>query len=282
MKIAIASGKGGTGKTTLAVGLALALATTESVTLLDCDVDEPNAHLFLAKDMQPFKTVHVSVPQIDRELCTACGRCASVCRFNAIASIPSGPMTFPELCHACGGCAIACPTHAITEHAREVGILRQAHVGAVTIIDGLLHVGEAMSTPVIHAVKAYAPKDGLTLIDCPPGTACPMVAAVRGCDVAILVTEPTPFGLHDLSLAVETLAHMQIPCVVAVNRAGTDNRIRQFCTERDVPLCLEIPESRAIAEAYARGRPLGEAWPDAENTLRQVWQQIQTHEFTNV
>ncbi|VGO22383.1 ATP-binding protein [Pontiella sulfatireligans] len=266
MKIAIASGKGGTGKTT--ISCALAFAATGPVRLLDCDVEEPNSHFFIQPKIEQTETVFSLVPQVDPEKCTGCGECSRVCQFSAIASLGKKTLVFPELCHSCGACARICPTGAIEETQKEIGLLEIGRHGEVEFVSGLMNVGHAMSPPVIRAVKKHALEEGLTLIDCPPGTSCPFVTAVKGCDIALLVTEPTPFGLHDLKLAVETLRELGLPFAVAVNRAnGENNRISEYCSEENIPLVLQIPEDRRVAEAYSRGQTLTTVLPELRETL---------------
>ncbi len=279
MKIAIASGKGGTGKTTLAVALALATAERGPVTLLDCDVEEPNCGLFLGIADPVRRPVFVPSPVVDQRRCTGCGICADVCQFNAIAAVKNGAMVFPELCHACGGCALACPAGAITETDRPVGELAEGRQGNLTFVSGLLNIGEAISTRVIQAVKRRAAPEGLTLLDCPPGTACPMVEAVLDADHALLGTEPTPFGLHDLTLAVDTLRTMGVPFGVVLNRAGAgDDRVHHYCRTEGIPLLLEIPDDRNIAEAYSRGEPLVQAVPRLTGDLLRLVDRVCTGE----
>jgi MinD superfamily P-loop ATPase len=256
VRIVIASGKGGTGKTTLAVNLAVALAGQDTVGLLDCDVEEPNCHLYLKPDFVPTRPVGTPVPVIDEQTCTGCGLCASACEFNALLGLPTVPLLLPELCHGCGTCAYVCPEKAIAETDREVGLVGEGEVDGVYLRWGQLHVGEARSTPVIAAVKdlGEAPSLHTVIIDAPPGVACPAVETLRGADYAVLVTEPTPFGLHDLKLAVQTALAMRIPCGVVINRAGLgDSRVEEFCAAEKLPILLQIPDDRRIAEASSRG-----------------------------
>lgn len=261
MIIAVASGKGGTGKTTLSVNLALCAG--ESVRLLDCDVEEPNAHLFLRPDIQERKTIGLSVPSVDPAKCTGCGRCAEFCRFNAIAALKSGAMVFPELCHGCGGCAMLCPRKAITEVSREIGVLETGTTNGMDFVHGRLRVGEAMSPPLIRAVKCHATPDRLNIIDAPPGTSCPVISAIEGVDFCLLVTEPTPFGLHDLSLAVDMVRQIGVPFGVAVNRCDIgDDRVNEYCRKESIPILFELPEDRRVAEAYSRGEPIVLALPE--------------------
>ncbi len=256
MKIVIASGKGGTGKTTLAVNLAVALAGEGSVGLLDCDVEEPNCHLYLKPLFDVTESVGTRVPAVDGEACTGCGLCARACEFHALLALPGVPLLLPELCHACGVCSYVCPEEAISETYREIGLIGAGEVSGLYLRWGRLHIGEARSTPIIRAVKdlVMAPYLDTVIIDAPPGVACPVVETLRDADFAVLVTEPTPFGLHDLKLAVQTAREMSIPCGVVVNRAGIgDNRVNDFCTSEGVPILLEIPADRHIAEACSRG-----------------------------
>lgn len=259
--VAIASGKGGTGKTTVAVNLAAVCA--EDAALLDCDVEEPNVHLFADARWTSEKRVTVPVPQFDVVKCDSHGECRRVCRFNAIAVLPGGPLLFPELCHSCGGCVLACPNGAISEIQREIGTIRTGVWRNIHVVEGRLDVGEAKSPPLIEAVRQASPAAGLVIIDSPPGTSCPVVATVRGVDYVVLVTEPTPFGLHDLKLAVQMTRRLGLPFGVVVNRAGIgDKRVHLFCREENIPILLEIPDDRRIAEAYSRGSLIVEALPE--------------------
>ncbi|MFP4381996.1 MAG: 4Fe-4S binding protein [Candidatus Sumerlaeia bacterium] len=269
MKIAIASGKGGSGKTTLSV--ALALAAQQPLTLLDCDVEEPNAQLFLNAGIEKSGDYNVLVPEIIEEQCVACGKCGEICEFNAIVSFGSTAMVFPELCHSCGGCKLVCSYAAIREVPRKIGIIEEGQRDHIHFIHGSLEVGVAMSPPLIREVKRRAALADLQLIDCPPGTACPMVSAVQDADYVILVTEPTPFGLHDLTLTVDTLRPMQKRFGVVINRAGTgDDRVNAYCAREEIPILLEIPDSRAVAEAYSRGENLIDAMPEIEAKLQDL------------
>lgn len=273
MIIAIASGKGGTGKTTVAVNLAVALE--RPVRLLDCDVEEPNCHVFLAPGVDSSEPVGVPVPVVDEARCTACGACAEICQYNAIVSLKTKPLVFPELCHGCGGCALVCPEGAITEEAREVGVIETGPAGEVAFVQGRLNVGEPMSPPLIRAVKRHVKPDAINLLDCPPGTACPMIAAVRGADVVLLVTEPTPFGLHDLGLAVETVRLLGLPLGVVVNRVGVgDDRVHRYCRAEGVPVLMEIPDDRRIAEAYSRGELAIDAVPDLRPAFVRLFEAV--------
>jgi len=255
MKLAIASGKGGTGKTTIATSLAyVAAAGGGSVAYLDCDVEEPNGHLFLQPEISREEPLTRLVPVVDYARCTHCAACARACRYGAIASVGHHTLIFAELCHSCGGCVLACPADAIREVPKPIGVLRMGTSGALQFVDGVLTVGEAMSPPAIRAVKEAAPDAGLVIIDCPPGTSCPVIESVRDCDLLILVTEPTPFGLHDLKLAVDMAHAMDLPFGVVVNRADVgDQEVWHYCRQQRIVVLAEIPDDRAVAEAYARG-----------------------------
>ncbi|MCK4563600.1 MAG: ATP-binding protein [Verrucomicrobia bacterium] len=266
MKIAIASGKGGTGKTTISAALAFSVSCP--VRLLDCDVEEPNSHFFIQPKIQRKEKVYSLVPTVDAEKCTGCGECGRVCQFSAIISLGSKTMVFPELCHSCGGCARICPTGAITEVRKEIGTIVIGAHGEIEFVSGRMDVGQAMSPPIIRAVKQHERTDGLTILDCPPGTSCPFITAVKGCDAALLVTEPTPFGLHDLKLAVDTVRELNIPFGVVVNRSiAKENRIAHYCREEGISLLLQIPEDRRVAEAYSRGKTLTAVLPEMRAKL---------------
>jgi MinD superfamily P-loop ATPase len=261
LQIAIASGKGGTGKTTMSANMAWALGS-EAI-ILDCDVEEPNAHIFLHPQFTENIPVSLSVPKVGESKCTGCGLCGRICRYHAIAMINNKPLIFPEMCHACGGCMLVCPVKAITEIARPIGVVERGFAGPVEFVHGRLNIGEVLAPPLIRAVKQDAKSDKTTIIDCPPGTSCPVIAAIRGCDFVILVTEPTPFGLHDLRLAVDMTRELKIPFGVIVNRIGIgDDGVHVFCSEQSVPVLLEIPDDRRIAEVYSRGKMIIEEFPE--------------------
>jgi len=276
MIVAVASGKGGTGKTTVAVSMALALSAHEKVTLLDCDVEEPNCHIFVKPEIQKRELVGVPVPVVDETKCNACGECGRICQYHAIVSLKTNPLVFPELCHGCGGCAKVCPTGAITETENEIGVVETGSRDGIEFVQGRLNNGQPMSPPLIRAVKRHAPPDGLTIIDCPPGTSCPVIAAIRGSDYVLLVTEPTPFGLHDLKLAVETVRQLKMPFGVVINRADAgDGRVADHCRDENIPALLEIPDDRRIAEAYSRGQAAIEASPQLKTGIERLLQTIQ-------
>ena len=273
LKIAIASGKGGTGKTTIAVNLARIIP--EITMLADCDVEEPNCHIFLKPEIDDISPVNLLIPEVDNSKCDACGECAKLCQFSAIISLPTETLVFPDLCHGCGGCAKVCPTGAITEVDHKVGVLEIGRDKKVKFLQGRLDVGAAMSPPVIRSVKNAAEPDGVVLIDCPPGTSCPVITAVRGCDLIVLVTEPTPFGLNDLILAVETAREIGIPFGVVINRADTGNSaVTDYCGSEHIPVLAEIPDNRRIAEVYSVGRVFTEVLPEYKTLFEHLYENI--------
>jgi len=262
MIISIASGKGGTGKTLVATSLALSLNDSYKVKLLDCDVEEPNDHVFLKPAITGSEPVSIPVPKIDEAKCTRCGKCAEVCAFNAIAVLGEHVLTFPELCHGCGACSYLCPEKAISEEKREIGVVERGDAGGIEFVQGKLTVGEAMAPPVIRMVKKHTDSDGISIIDSPPGTSCPVVESIEGSDFCLLVTEPTPFGLNDLVLAVETVRQLGIPSGVVLNRAGVgDAKVEEYCRRENIPVLLTIPLDTEIARLYSRGITLVEGMP---------------------
>jgi MinD superfamily P-loop ATPase len=274
MIISVASGKGGTGKTTVATNLALFLANEKSqgIQFLDCDVEEPNAYIFLKPKIETRQKVSLLVPDVDRKKCTFCGECAKVCAYNAIVVLKKEVLTFPELCHGCGGCSLLCPEHAISEKERPIGVLEEGRVDSTKFVQGRLNIGEPMATPLIRAVKKTINPVGITLIDVPPGTSCPVIESIRGSDFCLLVTEPTPFGLHDLKLAVELLKKLEIKHGVLINRAGIGNGlVKDYCEKEVIPIIGQIPFDREIAVLYSYGIPM---WINGEHyrkIFRNLW-----------
>lgn len=272
MIISIASGKGGTGKTTVATNLALSIGKCQ---LLDCDVEEPNAHIFLKPQMMESRSVGLPVPQVDLEKCTYCGKCGEVCQFSAIAVIKKNVLTFPELCHGCGACSLLCPADAITEVERKIGTLEIGQSDGIRFIHGILEISEAMSPPLIRAVKDVASNNDTTIVDVPPGTSCPVIEAVRGSDFCLLVTEPTPFGLNDLILAVEMLRVLKIPFGVAINRSDVgDDKVDDYCNRENIPILMKIPMDRDLAVAYSNGMPLVVAKPEWKAEFAALFEDI--------
>lgn len=275
MIISVASGKGGTGKTTVATALALSLGGR--VRFLDCDVEAPNAHLFLHPEIDRASSVSVPVPVIHDTRCTRCGKCAEICRFNAIAVFGKVILTFPELCHGCGGCMEICPEKAVTEGTRNIGMIETGRCDGIEFVHGKLRIGEAMSPPLIKVVADYARMDKLNIIDAPPGTSCPVISAIRGTDFVLLVTEPTPFGLHDLKLAVEAVRVLGIAHGLVLNRSDMgDNSVHHFAKKENIPILMEIPFDRRIAAAYSDGVVVVEAFPDWKDRFVQLYRKVES------
>lgn len=273
MKIAVASGKGGTGKTTVSVNLARVFKT--DVVLADCDVEEPNAHLFLKTSGHTEEIIGIPVPQVNEELCNCCGECAKICQFSAIVTFGTTPLVFPEMCHGCGGCTLVCPTKAISEQNYRIGVIETSHTGNITLVTGKLDVGVALAPPLIRAVKNTLPSDIPVILDAPPGTSCPVIAVIRDSDFVLLVTEPTPFGLHDLTLAVDMVRELNLPFGVLINRMGSgDDRVHIFCKKEDIPVLAEIPDDRQIAEHYSRGILMVDALPHYRELFERLLEKI--------
>ncbi len=271
MIVSVASGKGGTGKTT--VSAALVSVWDRPFVAVDLDVEEPNLHLFLRPEVRARDTVFMEVPVADSAACTLCRACVELCQFKAIAIMGTTLMLFPEMCHGCGGCLAICPAGALSPGSRELGELVSGRAGQAEWLMGLLRVGEAMSPPLMREAKSrlagmLAAEARDAIIDAPPGVSCPAVSAVLDSDVILLVTEPTPFGYYDFSLAVEAFAPLGKPMAAVINRAGIgDDAVKRFCQERGLPILAEIPYDRDIAQAYARGELVTTASPE----LRQVF-----------
>ncbi|ACS80570.1 P-loop NTPase [Maridesulfovibrio salexigens] len=281
MKIAIASGKGGTGKTTVAVNFAAYLDSLgKSVSFTDCDVEEPNAHFFLNPDLSEEKDEFLPVPAIDEEKCLgeSCRKCIELCRFKSLIWMVDSVLSFSELCHGCGLCELACPADAISEGKRLIGTTSTGKAGNIDFTRGLLRIGEAMSPPLIKAVKNISPRAEINILDCPPGTSCPVVESIDDTDFVVLVTEPTPFGLHDLNLAVQLMQTLNMPCGVVINRAGMgDDRVEKYLAEKKVPLLGSLPHSREAASSYSKGDLLYENIPGFKDEFARIWSSIQEH-----
>jgi len=275
MIISVASGKGGTGKTLVATSLALFISAKEKVQLLDCDVEEPNDHLFLRPVITTSETVCIPVPKVDYAKCNFCGECARVCAYKAIAVVPGSVLIFDQLCHGCGACSYLCPESAISEEGREMGVVESGNAGDIEFVQGRLTVGEAMAVPIIRRVKTKIKRDRLAILDVSPGTSCPVVEAIENSDYCLLVTEPTPFGLHDLELAVETVRQLGIPCGVIVNRAVSgETLVHEYCNREGIPVLLDIPLDRGIAHLYSEGVTLAEGMPQWQDAFMDVYTDI--------
>ena len=278
MKLCVVSGKGGTGKTTISVGLAKALAAVagDPVSLLDCDVEEPNVHLYLRPGQLQHTQVQVPVPVWDASRCSACGDCKQACAFGALALFGDRLEIFPEHCHSCGVCLFVCRQLALQEEPRSIGTLHQGQSDGVAVIWGELSVGEPRPVPVIEAVHAAGQGAPRMIIDGPPGTSCALVAAAGEADVALVVTEPTPFGRHDLEAALGVLKELGVPAAVVLNKAGAeDGGIPRLCRARGIPLLLEIPFDKQLAELGAAAVPLSEAAPIWGPVLRNLWLELE-------
>lgn len=272
MVIAFASGKGGAGKTTVSLNLTLALP---GASYFDLDVEEPDGHIFMKPVIESEEDVTILVPQIREELCTACGLCAKECSFKALVSLKTKPLFFPELCHGCGVCTLVCPEEAIVEVERPMGGIRKGTGSGHPFLEGRLNLKEPMATPVIRWARRHIPAEGVTILDAPPGSSCPMVSSVTESDYVVLVAESTPFGLNDMAIAAETLQKLNLPFGVVINRYGIgDDRVEQYCIEKDIPLLGKIPEMRSLAEAYSRGIPAIEALPELKPLFLSLFEAI--------
>jgi len=280
MIIAVASGKGGTGKTTVAVNLALSI---NNMQLLDCDVEEPNAHIFLKPVIEKEEKVYIPVPEVNEVSCNYCGKCRQVCAYNAFAVLPpqkdkkGSILVFTNLCHGCGACSFFCPQKAITEVNKEIGVVETGYSGSIQFIHGKLNIGEAMAVPLIRQVKDYINPAQTVIIDAPPGTACPVVSAIKGSDFCLLVTEPTPFGLNDLALAVEVVRKLNISFGVVINRADLgDSKVEKYCQKENIPILMRIPFKKEIAEAYSQGMTIVEKLPEYSKKFKELYKKIKT------
>jgi len=272
--ISVASGKGGTGKTTVATNMAFTLG--DDVQILDCDVEEPNSHLFLNPKIKETEAVIMPVPAIIEDKCTYCKKCVKICRFRALAVVGETILTFPKLCHSCGGCMEVCPEKAVYETGRKLGVIEKGRINNIDFVHGRLRVGEAMSPPLIKKVKSYVKTDLINIIDAPPGTSCPVIAAMKDTDFVLMVTEPTPFGLHDLKLAVEAVKLLGIPRGLVINRSDIGNDdVKEYAWQENLPILMEIPFHRWIAESYSRGKLIVEDMPEWKKKFLHLYRQIE-------
>lgn len=273
MIISVASGKGGTGKTTISTNLAVSI--DRRAKLLDCDVEEPNAQLFIKPEINEKEIVYTMIPEIDETLCDGCRKCAEICRFNALTVVGKKVIVFPELCHSCGGCVVVCPENAVGEGSRELGVIETGTKDKLTFIQGTMRIGEAMSPPLIRKVRSKIEENDLAIIDAPPGTSCPVITAMKDTDFVLLVTEPTPFGLHDLKLAAEAVKVLDIPCGIVINRSDIGDRtVQEYAAQKKIPILLEIPFDRRIAETYSRGGLLIEDFPTWRHAFEMLYRDI--------
>jgi len=276
MQIAVASGKGGTGKTTIATNLACSVARTgKTVQYLDCDVEEPNGHIFLKPDIEETQSVTIGVPEVDTELCNGCGECGRLCQYSAIICLKDKAMTFEQLCHSCGGCMLVCPTGAIKEKPKEIGFADFGSANGVKFGQGRLKIGDIHTPSLIKRVKANSLDEGVVIIDVPPGTSCPVIEAIKGSDFVLLVTEPTPFGLNDLKLAVSMVKELKLPFAVVINQSDLgDDQVQQYCDGEDIQIILEIPNDRRIAEAYSVGKMIVDVLPEYKKDFAGLYESV--------
>ena len=276
MRIAIASGKGGTGKTTIATNLAYSItAMGQEAQYIDCDVEEPNGHIFLKPDITETKTATIAVPVVDTEKCIGCAKCSELCQYSAIICLKDKAMTFNQMCHACGGCVLVCPVGAIREEPKEIGFVDVGIAKGVNFAQGRLKIGDIHTPPLIKQTKANAIEECVVIVDAPPGTSCPVIEAVKGADFVLLVTEPTPFGLNDLKLAVGMVRELKIPFAVVINRSEPGEQMtNQYCKDENIDIIFEVPDDRRIAEAYSVGKMMVDILPDYKKDFVSLYEDV--------
>ncbi len=278
MQIAVASGKGGTGKTTIATSLALSLAKLGKVRYFDCDVEAPNGHIFLKPVFDQISPAVILIPQIQPEKCTACGHCVEVCQFHALAKVGKTILVFPQLCHGCGSCTWNCPENAIIEVPNPIGTLERGMAREnIAFLRGQLTISEPMATPIIRQLKKMEQpsEEFVDIFDAPPGASCSVVETLQGVDFALLVTEPTPFGLHDLKQMIGIVRDMNIPAGLVINRDGIgDDSLEELIQEEKLPILLRVPFNRLLAEKLAAGQSLVDVMPEYREVLVKLYQEI--------
>ncbi len=280
MKIAVSSGKGGTGKTLIATNLAYAALQKGKVTLFDLDVEEPNDQLFFKQIKRESKPVEMMIPVVDENVCDHCGVCSEICEYHAIINLPNQVLVFPELCHSCYGCLEMCPLHAISEGKKEIGVIKYGAFNGLQLISGILKVGESATTALIRETKKFPVQAGpIQIYDSPPGTSCPVIETVKDMDYVVLVGEPTPFGLHDLNLLVQVLQQINKSFGVVINKAVAGNkRLETYCAEKGIEVLARIPLRSDIAGMYAKGLLVTETVDDMRfvfaNLLETITQKV--------
>jgi len=280
MVISVASGKGGTGKTTVATSLALSV--NSGVQFLDCDVEEPNAQIFIKSKINNKIPAFIPVPQIDKNKCNFCRICAKVCAYNAIAVLKNDVLVFKELCHGCGACSYFCPQGAIREVNRKIGFVELGEKDNLQFVQGTLNIGEAMSPPLIRQVKQHIDFNKTVIIDAPPGTSCPVIESIKNSKFCILVSEPTPFGLNDLILAVEVIRKLNIPFGVVINRSDLGNEeTDRYCKKENIQVLMRIPFKKEIAVAYSKGTPFIEEFPNYRKEFTTLYNRIKERNEPN-
>lgn len=276
MIISVASGKGGTGKTTISTNLAMSLSNIgQQVQYLDCDAEEPNGHIFLKPRIETTEDVTVGVPDVNLSKCTGCGKCGQLCQYSAIICLKDKPLVFEQLCHSCAGCMAICPEGAIAEKQRKIGVAQFGKSNKIYFGHGKLDIGAIQTPALIRHVKNKIQKDIINIIDVPPGTSCPVIEAIKGSNFVLLVTEPTPFGLNDLALAVGMLRQLKRHFAVAINRSDIgDDAVVKYCQQEDIKVLIKIPNDRKIAESYSRGVMIVEAMPDYKKKFLELYEDI--------